>query len=216
MSLTLVIGNKNYSSWSMRPWFAMKGAGIAFSEVVVSLYVPGGREEILKHTPSGKVPCLIDGGVTVWDSLAIIEYLNEKFPEKKLWPQDAAARALARSVSAEMHSSFQGLRSECGMNVRRKPAKRDLSEQAVADIARVQQIWADCRDRYGQAGPFLFGAFTAADAMYAPVVSRFLSYAIDVTPATRAYMDAVTALPAWREWTEGAKAESWVIEKFEV
>jgi glutathione S-transferase len=216
MSLTLVIGNKNYSSWSLRPWFAMKGAGIAFSEVVVSLYVPGGREEILKHTPSGKVPCLIDGGVTVWDSLAIIEYLNEKFPEKKLWPQDSTARALARSVSAEMHSSFQGLRSECGMNVRRKPSKRDLSEQAVADIARVQQIWADCRTRYGQGGPFLFGAFTAADAMYAPVVSRFLSYAIDVTPASRAYMDAVTALPAWREWSDAAARESWVIEKFEV
>ncbi len=162
------------------------------------------------------MPALIDGGVTVWDSLAIIEYLNEKFPDKKLWPQDGAARALARSVSAEMHSSFQGLRSECGMNVRRKPGKRDLSEQAVADIARVQQIWADCRARYGKGGPFLFGAFTAADAMYAPVVSRFLSYAIDVTPATRAYMDAVTALPAWAEWTEAARAESWVIEKFEV
>jgi glutathione S-transferase len=216
MSLTLVIGNKNYSSWSMRPWFAMKGAGIPFAEVVVSLYVPGCREEILKHTPSGKVPALIDGGVTVWDSLAIIEYLNEKFPDKKLWPQDGTARALARSVSAEMHSSFQGLRSECGMNVRRKPSKRDMSEQTLADIARVQQIWADCRAGYGKGGPFLFGAFTAADAMYAPVVSRFLSYAIDVTPATRAYMDAVTALPAWREWTEGATAESWVIEKFEV
>jgi glutathione S-transferase len=216
MSLTLVIGNKNYSSWSLRPWFAMKGAGIAFEEVVVSLYVPGGREEILKHTPSGKVPCLIDGSVTVWDSLAIMEYLNEKFPEKKLWPQDAVARALARSVSAEMHSSFQSLRSECGMNVRRKPAKRDLAEQTLADIARIQAIWADCRTRYGRGGPFLFGAFTAADAMYAPVVFRFLSYAIDVTAGSRAYMDAIMALPAWREWSQAAAGESWVIEKFEM
>lgn len=216
MPLTLVIGNKNYSSWSMRPWFAMKGAGIPFEEIVVSLYVPGGREEILKHTPSGKVPCLIDGGVTVWDSLAIMEYLNEKFPGKQLWPQDGVARALARSVSAEMHSSFQSLRSECGMNVRRKPARRDLAEQTLADIARIQQIWADCRSRYGAGGPFLFGAFSAADAMYAPVVSRFVSYAIDVTPASRAYMDAIAALPAWREWAEGAAMEPWVIEKFEM
>lgn len=216
MSLTLVIGNKNYSSWSMRPWFAMKGAGIPFSEVVIPLYGPGGRDEILRHTPSGKVPCLIDGGVTVWDSLAIMEYLNEKFPDVKLWPQEGVARALARSISAEMHSSFQSLRSECTMNVRRKPAKRDLAEQTLADIARVQQIWADCRARYGKGGPFLFGAFTAADAMYAPVVSRFLSYAVDVTPESRAYMDAVTALPAWREWTDGAVKEPWVIEKFEM
>src|SRR3569833_511982 len=137
MPLKLVIGNKNYSSWSMRPWFAMKVAGIPFDETVVSLYVPGGRDAILLHSPSGKVPALIDGDLTVWDSLAILEYLAEKFPEKKFWPQDAAARAEARSMSAEMHSGFASMRTECTMNARRKPRRREMAEQTVADIARI-------------------------------------------------------------------------------
>jgi glutathione S-transferase len=215
MSLTLVIGNQNYSSWSFRPWFAMKVAGIPFKEAVISLYVPGSREKVLAASPSGKVPALIDGDLHVWDSLAIMEYLNEKFPDRKLWPQDAATRAHARSVSAEMHSSFASLRTDLTMNFRRKPGVVRRTEATLADIARIQQSWEDCRARYGGMGPFLFGAFSIADAMYAPVVSRFRTYEVKVSTPARAYMDAVAALPAWREWADAAAKEEWVLEKFE-
>lgn len=154
MSLTLVVGNKNYSSWSMRPWVALKGAGIAFAEISIPLYTgPADKARILAVTPSGKVPALVDGDVTVWDSLAIIEYAAEKFPDAKLWPADAAARAHARSVCAEMHSSFQALRNECGMNLHRPVGPKPLSDAALADIARIQAIWTDCRARYGNLGP---------------------------------------------------------------
>jgi glutathione S-transferase len=215
MSLTLVIGNRNYSSWSFRPWFAMKVAGIPFKETVISLYVSGSREKVLAASPSGKVPALIDGDLHVWDSLAIMEYLNEKFPDRKLWPQDAAVRAHARSVSAEMHSSFSSLRTDLTMNFRRKPGMVRRTEATLADIARIQQSWEDCRARYGSTGPFLFGAFSIADAMYAPVVSRFLTYDVKVSAQVAAYMDAMTELPAWREWAEAAAKEEWVLEKFE-
>lgn len=215
MSLRLVIGNRNYSSWSFRPWFAMKVAGIPFEETVISLYVPGSREKVLAASPSGKVPALIDGDVHVWDSLAIMEYLNEKFPDRKLWPQDAAARAHARSVSAEMHSGFAGLRTDLTMNFRRKPGPVRRTEAALADIERIQQSWSDCRARYAKSGAFLFGAFSIADAMYAPVVSRFVTYEVKVSAPVRAYMDAITALPAWREWSDASAKEEWVIEKFE-
>jgi len=215
--LKLVIGNKNYSSWSMRPWLALRANNIPFEETFIPLYtnVQADKEKILSFSRSGKVPALIDGDVTVWDSLAIIEYLAEKFPETRLWPEDRAARAHARSISAEMHSGFMPLRNECGMNLHRKVAPVTLSADALANIARVQQIWQECRERYGANGPFLFGRFGAADAMYAPVVHRFRTYAIEVTPQTRAYMETMMAQPAFQEWTQGGLAETLVIEKFE-
>src|SRR3979490_2276589 len=189
MALQLVIGNKNYSSWSMRPWLALKANHIAFDEVFIPLYTgETDKQRILSFTHSGKVPALIDGDVTIWDSLSIIEYLAEKFPETRLWPEDRARRAHARSISAEMHSGFAALRNECGMNLHRPVGARALSADARADIARIQQIWIECRERYGKRGPFLFGAFGGADAMFAPVVHRFRTYAIEVAPAARAYM----------------------------
>jgi glutathione S-transferase len=217
MALTLVIGNKNYSSWSMRPWLALKAGNIAFDEVLIPLYTgDADKQRILKFSRSGKVPVLVDGEVTIWDSLAIIEYAAERFPKLQLWPEDAASRAHARSVSAEMHSGFAALRGECGMNLHRPVGAKALSAEARADIARIQQSWAECRARYGKLGPYLFGAFSGADAMYAPVVHRFRTYAIDVTPEVRGYMDAMMALPAFQEWTRAGLAETLVIEKFEV
>ncbi|MCO5131244.1 MAG: glutathione S-transferase family protein [Xanthobacteraceae bacterium] len=216
MTLKLVIGNKNYSSWSMRPWVAMKAAGIAFEEILIPLYSgPADKQRILDVSPAGKVPALIDGDVTVWDSLAIIEYLAERFPETRLWPEDRAARAHARSISAEMHSGFAALRGECGMNLHRPVKAKPLSEAARADIARVQRIWTDCRARHGAEGPFLFGAFSAADAMYAPVVHRFRVYAIDAAPVVRDYMAAMMAQPAFAEWTAAGLAETIVIARLE-
>lgn len=217
MGLTLVIGNKNYSSWSMRPWIALKGAGIPFDEVVIPLYTgPDDKKRILDVTRSGKVPALIDGEITVWDSLAIIEYVAERFPEARLWPHDAAARAHARSISAEMHSGFMALRKECDMNIHRPVGSRPLSDDAKANIARVQEIWTECRSEYGGQGPYLFGAFTSADAMFAPVVHRFRTYAIDVTPPVEEYMATMWVNAAFREWTEAALAETLIIERFEV
>jgi len=219
MTLRLIIGNKNYSSWSLRPWIAMKAADIAFDETVISLYVEGSEAAIRAHSPAGKVPILIDGQgdreVRVWESLAILEYLAEKFPAAQLWPSDPAARALARAISTEMHAGFVPLRQQCGMNMWRPPAKRDLSEDAKANIARIETIWTEARMRFGAGGPFLFGRFCAADAMYAPIVSRFETYAIDVSAPVAAYMQAMIALPAWQEWRRAALRETWVIRKFE-
>lgn len=217
MAPTLIIGNKNYSSWSLRPWIAMKVAGIDFDEQVVPLYEPGSREKVLKHSPTGKVPCLLDGEVTVWESLAILDYLADKHPDKHLWPPDPKARAQARAIAAEMHAGFGALRRHCPMNVRRDPRKvRELTPEVQQDVSRIEAIWTDCRARFGQNGPFLFGAFGNADAMYAPVVSRFASYAISVGKTARAYMDAVMALPAWKDWEKAGRAESWVMAGNEV
>jgi glutathione S-transferase len=216
MSLTLIIGNKNYSSWSMRPWVALRGAGIAFEEVMIPLYTGAAdKQRILDVSKSGKVPALVDGDVTVWDSLAIIEYAAERFPEAGLWPADRASRAHARAISAEMHSGFMALRNECGMNLHRPVGAKTLSADAQANIARIQESWAECRQRYGRMGPYLFGVFTAADAIYAPVVHRFRTFAIDVTPQTQAYMEAMTALPAFQEWTRAGLAETLVIDRLE-
>jgi glutathione S-transferase len=215
MALKLIIGNKNYSSWSFRPWIGLKVAGIPFEEEVISLYVAGGKEQILKHSPAGKVPILIDGDVSVWESLAILEYAAERFPVYGLWPSDAAARAHARAISTEMHGGFAALREECTMNFWRPPAKRTLSAAAQANIARVQEIWTQARAKYGAGGPFLFGKFSNADAMYAPVVQRFVAYDIEVSLAVKAYMQAMIALPAWQEWRRAALREPWVIPKFE-
>jgi glutathione S-transferase len=216
MALKLVIGNRNYSSWSMRPWIALRATNIAFEEVFIPLYTGAAdKEKILSFSRSGKVPVLVDGDVTVWDSLAIIEYAAERFPEARLWPEDRASRAHARSISAEMHSGFAALRNECGMNLHRPVKPVELSDEARNNIARVEQIWAECRERYGKVGPFLFGAFSGADAMYAPVVHRFRTYAVEVAPEAKAYMETMMALPAFQEWTRAGLAETIVIERFE-
>ena len=207
--MLLIIGNKNYSSWSFRPWIAMKAAGIAFEERLISLNDPEFKRAIAPVSQNGKVPALDDDGVHVWESLAILEYLAEKFPRAGLWPADARARAHARAVAAEMHGGFAALRGECPMNFWRPVTRRELSADALADVARIDAMWSECRVRYG--GPFLFGAFGAADAMYAPVVSRFYTYAVEVGERSRAYMDAVMALPAWREWKEVALKEPWIL-----
>jgi glutathione S-transferase len=220
MTLKLVIGNKNYSSWSMRPWLALRANDIAFEEVFIPLYTgDADKQRILGFSRAGKVPTLIDGDVTVWDSLAIIEYLAERFPEAGLWPEDRADRAYARSISAEMHSGFMALRNECPMNLHRPVREAALSQDARANVARIQEIWLDCRERQnklgGKPGPFLFGAFGAADAMFAPVVYRFRSFAIDVAPKVRAYMDTMLALPAVEEWTKAGLAETLLIDRVE-
>jgi glutathione S-transferase len=216
MPLKLFIGNKNYSSWSLRPWLALKEAGITFDEVVIPLYTgEADKQKILDVTPSGKVPALVDGDITVWDSLAIIEYAAERFPDARLWPTDVAARAHARSVSAEMHSGFMPLRIECGMNIHRPVKSKVLSADAQANIARIQEIWTDCRARYGKSGPYLFGAFSGADAMFAPVVHRFRTYSVSVTPPVLEYMATMQANAAFAEWTKAALAEKLLIDRFE-
>lgn len=211
MALTLIIGNKNYSSWSLRPWIAMKAAGIPFEEIVIPLYEPGSREEILKHSPAGKVPVLIDGDQYIWESVAILEYVAEKFPAAGLWPRDARARAHARSIAAEMHAGFQALRKNCPMNLWLPPKKRPMPDDVAADVRRIDTIWSDCRVRFGQGGPFLFGAFGAADAMYAPVVTRLHSFGLDVGEVSQRYIDAIMALPAFVQWRAAALKEPWVM-----
>src|SRR5260370_19194652 len=177
MALKLVIGNKNYSSWSMRPWLALRANNIAFDVVLISLYTgTADKQRILSFTHSGKVPALIDGDVTIWDSLAIIEYAAEKFSEARLWPEDRAHRAHARSISAEMHSGFAALRNECGMNLHRPVDAIALSYDARANVARIQEIWTECRKRYGQAGPVPFRPFRPPHAVFAPAVHRFPPY----------------------------------------
>ena len=212
--LTLVIGNKNYSSWSLRPWLAMRVAGIPFAEHRIPLYGPGSKDQILVYSPAGKVPCLADGDLRVWDSLSICEYLAEKHPG--LWPQDPAARALARSVSAEMHSGFANLRAKMSMNIRKRYPGLGRTPESLADVARIVSLWSDCRARYGKGGPFLFGAFSIADAMYAPVVLRFRTYEVELPADCRAYSDAVLALPAMQDWIAAAMAETESLPQFEL
>ncbi len=213
---TLVVANKLYSSWSLRPWLLLRQLGVAFDEVVVPLRQPDTEARIRRYSPAAKVPVLVDGDVTVWDSLAIVEYAAERWPEAGVWPSDRRARALARSISAEMHSGFGALRSACPMNLGKRFARRDRGEAVARDAARVQAIWADARARFGAEGAFLFGAFSGADAMYAPVVLRLDGYSLDVTPDARAYMDAVLTLPAFAAWREAALAETWTIAEDEV
>jgi glutathione S-transferase len=216
MALRLIIGNKNYSSWSLRPWIAMKTAGIAFAETVISLDAPDFKAQITALSGAGKVPLLLDGEVRVWDSLAILEYLAEKFPKAGLWPAQEQARAHARAAAAEMHSGFLPLRRHLPMNVRRPVKPRPLDDGVKADVTRIEAIWNESRAQFGIGGPFLYGRFCAADAMYAPVVWRFHTYAVEVSAPARAYMDAVLALPASREWYEAARHEPWVLPHDEV
>lgn len=214
-NLTLVIANKAYSSWSLRPWLALKQAGAVFSEVVIPLRLPETAQAIARWSPAGKVPVLRHGATTVWESIAIIEYVAELFPRAGLWPTDPAARAHARTLSAEMHSGFVPLRSNMQMNVRRQLPGRGRTPEVEKDIARITAMWRDCRARFGRGGPFLFGAFSNADAMYAPVVTRFQTYGVDLDDECRAYVDAVLALPAMRAWYADAAAEPWTIAEYE-
>jgi glutathione S-transferase len=216
MRLKLIIGNKNYSSWSFRPWIAMKVAAIAFDEEVISLNAADFKTRLNVVSGTGKVPALIDGDVKVWESLAILEYLGERFPQARLWPVETAARAHARAIAAEMHAGFVPLRRHLPMNMWRPVIRRELKDDVQANVRRIEAMWTECRTRFGAGGAFLFGAFGAADAMYAPVVSRFHTYGVEVSPAVRGYMDAVMALQAWREWQTAALAEPWVLPEDEV
>ena len=214
--LTIYLGNKNYSSWSLRPWLVLKQTTVAFNEVVIPLYQPTSRETVLKYSPSGRVPALRHGDVTVWESLAICEYLAEIFPDAGLWPADAAARAMARAVSAEMHAGFRALRQHLPMNVRSSFPGRAITPEVQADINRVMAIWRDCRTRFGDAqGAFLFGKFSIADAMYAPVVTRFRTYKVELERDADAYCDTIMGLPAMQEWIAAASNEPMIVEQFE-
>jgi glutathione S-transferase len=216
MALKLILGNKNYSSWSMRPWIAMKVAGIPFEEEVISLDAQDFKRRVTRVSGTGKVPALADGDVQVWESLAILEYLAEKFPDARLWPSDPSARAHARAIAAEMHAGFVPLRRHLPMNMWRPVQKRELTTEVQSNVQRIEAIWADCRARFGAGDAFLFGRFGAADAMYAPVVARFHTYAVELGAVARAYADAVMALPAWNEWRAAALKEPWVLPEDEV
>ncbi len=214
--LTLVLGNRNYSSWSLRAWLAMRIAGLEFDVEVIPLDQPETKQAILSRSPAGRVPVLHSGDLVVWDSLAICEHTAELAPRAKLWPEDAAARAVARAASAEMHAGFAALRATLPMNIRADRPGVAIEAPAQADIERITEIWRDCRARFGAAGPFLFGAPTIADAMFAPVVARFATYHVPLGPVERAYVDSVRALPAMGEWAAAAAEEPWVIEREEV
>ncbi len=217
MSYRLVIGNKNTSSWSLRPWLAMRHAAIPFEEINIKLRQPDTKAQILRQSPSGKVPALVvddpaRDGFVVWDTLAILEYLAETHPEACLWPPPRPARALARAVSAEMHSGFQQLREHCPMDFVAQTPRPQLADPVAADVRRIVGIWRDCRRRFGDGGPYLFGAFTAADAMYAPVASRFRTYVPDLAAygddgTAAAYVATLFAHEAMRDWEAAAKAE---------
>jgi glutathione S-transferase len=213
MALTLVIGNKNYSSWSLRPWLAMKMAGIAFDEIRIPLDQPDTKASILRHSPTGKVPCLVDAGssgrLTVWDSLAICEYVNEVHAAGRMWPGEAAARARARSAAAEMHSGFAALRTHMSMDIRARKFERGAAAQArddvAAEIARIRALWDEALAQSN--GPFLFGGFSIADAFFAPVVMRFITYGVELAPTLAVYRDRVVGLAPMQQWIAAATAE---------
>lgn len=212
---TIYIANKNYSSWSLRGWLILKHTGAPFVEEVIPLEEAATRPAILRRSPSGRLPALHDGKLVIWDSLAIGEYLAERFPDARLWPAAASARAMARSASAEMHSSFAAMRAHLPMNIRSSFPNRGVTPEVLADINRITALWRDCRKRFGEGGDFLFGSFTIADAMYAPVVSRFRTYKIELDDESQRYADAVWALPSMQEWATAARNEPMVIEKYE-
>jgi glutathione S-transferase len=214
--LHLIIGNKNYSSWSLRPWMALSMAHIPFDETIIPLSRPQTKKSILEHSGAGKVPVLHHGKLTIWETISILEYLAEVFPDKKLWPEGKAARAAARSATSEMHCGFAALRSACPMNLHRPRKAIALADMVKADIARIDTLWRDCRRAHGKKGRFLFGGFSNADAMFAPVVTRFDTYDIKVSPESRAYVDAVLATPAFQAWKTAALLETWTIASEEI
>jgi len=217
--MKLIIGNKNYSSWSLRGWLACKQSGLHFEEITVPLYGEDwdARKKQTEgiEPSSGKVPVLWDGDAVVWDSMAIIEYLADKVGRERFWPKPDDARAMARSMVAEMHCSYPALRAECPMNVRRRAEKWQITDQARADIVRILTLWAEARARFGRGGPYLFGTFSAADIVYAPVVSRFITYGVGAPGFALAYMEAVWDHEWMQAWIAAAEAEDWVIEQLE-
>ena len=215
MALRLVIANKAYSSWSLRPWILMKHFEVAFEEVVIPMGRAETRADILAYSPTGKCPCLIDGEVVVWESLAIVEYLAERSPRLPIWPREGPARAHARALASEMHAGFQALRRDCPTQFLRPVRRIALTSEVEADVARIEAAWSNARAKFGAGGPFLFGEFSAADAMFAPVVNRLHTYDIEVGAPTRAYMEAIRDLPAWKAWMKGAEGEPWRIEAYD-
>ena len=213
---TLIIGNKNYSSWSLRPWLAMRVAGIEFEEKMILLFDDNWKTNIAAVSPNKCVPVLQHGDVTVWETLAILEYLAERHPDKGLWPADTTARAMARSISCEMHAGFTALRGNMPMNIRRLTPGKGMGAGVAEDIARICEIWNECRSTYGAGGPFLFGTFTIADAMFAPVVSRLTSFAVELDDVSAAYRDAIQALPAMIDWSDAGRAETWTVPDDEI
>lgn len=218
----LYIANKLYSSWSLRPWMLMTALGIPFEETVIPMYFPDSKARMLDVSPTGKMPCLVvpaarpaDGDGRIWESLAIMEYLHERFPDKGVWPKEPAARAHARAVANEMHAGFQALRNACPMNLAKRFAPRDLGSDVADNVRRLEGMWSDCRRRFKGAGDFLYGDFCAADAMFAPVVTRLDTYQIAVATETRQYMNAVLAHPAFVEWRRQALAEPWSVPHYE-
>ena len=209
--LFLLTGNKKYSSWSLRPWIVMKHAGLKFDEQFVALQQPNTKANILKYSPSGKVPFLRHGKIEVWESLAICEYLAEAFPKKGLWPRDKGARAQARAVSNEMHGGFADLRRYLPMDVSRTIDEPSRAQAVKGEIDRIAALWAQCRRKYGKGGAFLFGKFSIADGMFAPVVTRFATYGVKLPPVAASYVKTMMALPAMKEWIAAAKEEPWVI-----
>jgi glutathione S-transferase len=213
---TLVLGNKNYSSWSLRAWLVAKLAGIEFEELVIPLFTPGYKADVLRHSPSGKLPCLKHGDVSVWESLAIAEYLHEARPSALLWPEDPTARAVARSVSAEMHAGFAQLRKHMPMNVRASFGDRGLAAAVQEDVNRITALWRDCRRRFAGYKPFLFGEPCIADAMFAPVASRFVTYGVTLDDDAQDYVNALLQMPAMQEWIEAARREPWISPEYEL
>ncbi|SIQ25710.1 glutathione S-transferase family protein [Bosea sp. TND4EK4] len=216
--MKLLIGNKCYSSWSLRAWLLLRARGIAFEEQLVLLDAPGFKDAVFAAAPGsgGTVPTLVDGEIAAWETLAIAEYLHDRFPDAGIWPSDMAARAHARAISSEMHAGFSSLRNACPMNLGKRYAARDRGPGVARDVERITSLWRQARERFGGAGPFLYGAFSAADAMFAPVVTRLDTYAIAVDATSQAYIDAVLALPAYRDWLDGALAEPWIVAHDEV
>lgn len=216
--MKLLIGNKCYSSWSLRAWLLMRVAGITFTEQLVPLDEPGFKEAIFAAAPGsgGTVPTLVDGEIAVWETLAICEYLHDVQPQAGIWPRDGAARAHARAISSEMHAGFTALRSACPMNLGKRFATRDRGPGVARDVERLTGLWRQARERFGTGGPFLYGAFSAADAMFAPVVTRLDTYGIAVDPVSQGYMRAILALPAYREWLAAALVEPWIVAQDEV
>jgi glutathione S-transferase len=217
--MKLIIGNKNYSSWSLRGWLAVKQSGLHFDELTVPIM--GEEWDRIKQDmgevqpSSGKLPILWDDAVVIWDSLAILEYLADKVGRDRFWPKDDAARGMARSMVAEMHSAYQSLRRELPMNIRRRVQLAGLSDETRNDIVRILQLWAEARARYGNAGPYLFGTFGAADIFYAPVVTRFMTYGIGVPGFAQSYMQSIAEHAWMQEWSGAAEEEQWVIEQYE-
>lgn len=211
----LVIGNKNYSSWSLRAWLALRQVGASFQEIKIPLHEAATEAEILRYSPSGRVPVFIDGDTVVWESLGICEYLAERFPRAGLWPDEARARAFARSISSEMHAGFQALRRAMPMNVRARFQRTETAPDVRMDIGRITDIWRQCRNEFGAGGNLLFGRFTIPDAMFAPVVLRFFTYGVQVDSVSKTYMDAVFALPALQEWMRAAREETETIPEYD-